>query len=66
VTKADKPERNNAPPCAVECADPTGLDPIHFLCRRKTVHEHNRLALPFVEKIDLDRPVLANRHAGGF
>src|SRR5262245_10748856 len=55
-------ERNDASAGTVECADPSGLYPIDFLCGRKAVNERDRLAFPFVEICDLDVTVLELWH----
>ena len=43
-------------------ADQPGWDPIHFLCGRKPVHKHSRLAFPLVEIGNLDVTVFKAWH----
>ncbi len=51
-------ERDGAPAGAGQRRDPAGMQPVHLLGRGKAVHQHDRLALPFVEIGDLDAVVL--------
>ena len=50
-------------PARVSVAHPAGRDPVHFLVRRKAVHEHDRLALALVEEGDLHAVMGETRHA---
>src|SRR5208282_5060100 len=56
-------ERDDAAPGARERGHPAGKDPIHLLVGRKAMHEHNRLALAFVEKGNFHVVMREARHA---
>ena len=56
-------ERDHAAAGARERRDPARLHPVHLLVGRKAVHQDDRLALPFIEKRNLHRPVTKARHA---
>src|SRR5689334_14581098 len=55
-------EHNSSSARTVESADPLRLHPIHFLCGRKTMDEHDRLTFPLVEIGDLDVAVPETWH----
>ena len=55
-------ERDDAPAGARERRHPAGRDPVHFLVRREAVDEHDRLALPFVEKRNFHAVTNKARH----
>ena len=47
-------ERHDAPAGLYQRRNPFWVDPIYVGRRRKTVHEHDRLALPFIKKCNFD------------
>src|SRR5690242_1064842 len=56
-------ERDGATPCAREGRYPARRDPIDLFVRGEAVHEHNRLALPFIQKGDVEALMLKLWHA---
>ena len=59
-------ERDHAAARARQRRHPARIDPVHFLVGSKTVDEHDRLALPFVEIGDLDLTMREMRHAPAY
>src|SRR5713101_4930810 len=57
-------QRDGAPAGAAQRRHPPRIDPIDFLGRGEAVHEHDRLAVAFVEKRDLDLAVPEALHGG--
>src|SRR5690349_17006466 len=56
-------ERDRATPGASECRYPAGHHPIDLLIGGEAMHEHNRLALPFIQEGDVDPLMLKSWHA---
>ncbi len=56
-------ERDDATAGLGQRRDPAGMDPVHLRRRREAVHEHDRLALPFVEERDVDAVMPEALHA---
>ena len=56
-------ERDDAPAGLGQRRDPAGMNPVHLRGRGEAVHEHDRLALPFVEECDVDAVVPEALHA---
>src|SRR5690242_3018777 len=56
-------ERDHASIGSCQRRDPARLDPVHFFGGRKSVHEHNRVALTLIEIGDFDLAVLEPGHA---
>ena len=50
-------ERDDAPAGSGKRRHPAGIDPVHLRGRGKAVHQHDRRALPFIEKRDVDAVV---------
>src|SRR2546425_1075194 len=55
-------ERDHAPPSVGQRRNPARIDPIHLGGRSETVHEDDRIALPFIEKRDFHALVLKTLH----
>src|SRR5665213_1926718 len=56
-------ERDGAPTGAGERAYPARIEPVRFLGGGKTVHQHDRLALPLVEIGDFHITVFETCHS---
>src|SRR5262249_44666510 len=57
-------ECDSAAPGLAQRRHPARRDPIDLFVRRKAVHEHDWLALPFVKESDLHAVMRELRHAG--
>jgi hypothetical protein len=51
-------ECDHAAAGARQCRDPAGHDPVDLLARSEAVHKHDRIALAFIKKSDLDVTVI--------
>jgi hypothetical protein len=58
-------ESDDAAAGARQRRHPAGIDPVHLLVGGEAVHEHDRLALAFVEKGNVDVAMSEMRHAAG-
>jgi len=57
-------KRDDAAAGALERREPAGLHPVHLLRGSKSVHQHDRRALPLVEEGNIYGTMMKNRHAG--
>src|SRR5262245_32596973 len=55
-------ERDDASSDLRQRRNPAGIDPIHVRSRSKTMHENDRLTLPFIEKCNFHAVVLKTLH----